>query len=224
MSATSRPAALSEDLWAIANRVGTAAVSDVLNAQGVFNKALKPGIGPLMPGSRLIGAARTMVSRPRETAPDPGREYAMLFEAIDGMLSGEVLVTDAMDCCVWGELCAERARMRGANGTLIDGFHRDTAELRRLGWPVFSRGAHPSDMLYHREIVAIDQPVHCGGVYVASGDLIIADEDGVVVVPSGHVAAALEAAGSKAALETEVRNALREGASAAQAYERFGVF
>jgi regulator of RNase E activity RraA len=219
-----RPSGIDETLWAECLRVDTSCVSDVLNARGTFNKAMRPGIRGAAADARLVGIARTMRSRPRETAPDAGREYALLFEAIDGLGAGEVLVTDEMGCCVWGELCCERALVRTANGTIIDGYHRDTSRVVASGLPVFSRGAHPSDMLYHREIVAINEPVHCGGVFVSPGDLLIADADGIVAVPAGMIAEVIGEAVGKIELETKVRNALRAGDTAAQAFEKFGVF
>ncbi len=219
-----RPASIDPALWALCLQADTATVSDVLNGRGTFGKAMAPGIRGIRAGLRMAGLARTMQSRPLEARPDAGREYAMLFEAIDGLSAGEVLVTDTTDCCVWGELCSERAKVRGAAGTVIDGYHRDTTRVLASGLPVFSRGAHPSDMLYHREIVAINVPVLCGGVFVAPGDLVLADDDGLVVVPSALIAEVIEQAAGKVALETQVRTALRDGATAAQAFERYGVF
>lgn len=219
-----RPDAVPEDLWPLCLSVDTPLASDVLDARGIHGRALRPGIVGLGPDVRTVGLARTMRSRAREGAPDPGREYALLFDAIDGLEAGHVLVTDEMGCCVWGELCCERALRRRANGALIDGYHRDTRRVRESGFPVFSRGAHPSDMLYHREIVAVNEPVVCGGVDVAPGDLVIADADGAVVVPRAHIADVLREAARKAGLETQVREALRDGASASQAFGQFGVF
>ena len=219
-----RPGPIDDALWALCLQVDTACVSDVLNARGISNKAMRPGLDSIGEKLRVVGLARTMRSRPRETTPDAGREYSMLFEAIDGLATGEVLVTDEMDCCVWGELCCERAMVRKANGTVIDGYHRDTAWIAALGFPVFSRGAHPSDMLYHREIVAINEPVHCAGVFVSPGDLILGDADGIVVVPAAAIREVVVEAVGKSKVEAEVRTALRAGASAAQAFERYGVF
>jgi regulator of RNase E activity RraA len=62
-----------------------------------------------------------------------GREYELLFAAIDGLANGEVLVTDRGDCCVRGELCAEAAMRRGGNGIVINGFTRDSADFRETG-------------------------------------------------------------------------------------------
>ena len=171
MKTPTRPESIDPALWAMCLEVDTACVSDVLNARGIANKALRPGIRSVTGDARVVGIARTMRSRPREMPPDPGREYGLLFEAIDGLQPGGVLVTDEMGCCVWGELCCERALVRGANVTVIDGYHRDTVRVAASGLPVFSRGGHPSDMLYHRDIVAIDQPVHCGGVFVTPGNM-----------------------------------------------------
>lgn len=224
MHPLSRPASISEDLWPQILAADTALVSDVLNGMGVYNRAMRAGIGAIAQGQRIAGTARTMSSRVRTTAPDPGKEYALLFEAIDGLAAGQILVTDEMGCCVWGELCCERAQMRQANGTVIDGYHRDTRRVMATGFAVFSRGAHPSDMLYHRDIAAVNEPVECGGVLVAPGDLVIADEDGIVVVPHGLIDEVVRACARKAALETGVREALRLGSSAAQAFEKFGVF
>ncbi|NLD55550.1 MAG: hypothetical protein GX652_12915 [Burkholderiaceae bacterium] len=224
MKTPTRPESIDPALWAMCLEVDTACVSDVLNARGIANKALRPGIRSVTGDARVVGIARTMRSRPREMPPDPGREYGLLFEAIDGLQPGGVLVTDEMGCCVWGELCCERALVRGANGTVIDGYHRDTVRVAASGLPVFSRGGHPSDMLYHRDIVAIDQPVHCGGVFVTPGDLIVGDADGLVVVPAAVIREVIEEAAAKVAQETRVREALRAGDTAAQAFEKFGVF
>jgi 4-hydroxy-4-methyl-2-oxoglutarate aldolase len=224
MGEAARPDAIPEALWPLALAADVSAISDVLNARGIHNKALDAGVVGVAPEARIVGLARTMRSRARETAPDAGREYAMLFDAIDGLGPGEVLVTDAMGCCVWGELCCERAIRRRAAGALVDGYHRDTRRIVASGFPVFSRGRHPSDMLYHREIVAVNAPVHCGGVYVEPGDLVIADIDGVVVVPRAVIGEVVVEAGRKAGLEDEVRAALREGTTAAEAFRRFGVF
>lgn len=224
MQSPTRPVSISADLWQLVLVADTAVVSDVLNGFGIHNRALRAGIGPIAPGIRIAGTARTMRSRPATAASVPDREYELLFEAIDGLAPGQVLVTDQMGCCVWGELCCERAQVRSANGAVIDGYHRDSRRVIATGFPVFSSGAHPSDMLYHREIVSINEPVACGGVEVAPDDLVIGDEDGVVVVPAGRIDEVMRACSRKAELESQVRDALRTGSSAAQAFERFGVF
>src|SRR5215475_12394060 len=143
--APSRPTgALDGDIWAKARLLNPSAVSDILHARGKHDQVMRWDIQALRPGMHICGTARTMLSRPRTSAPEPGCEYELLFAAIDGLAGGEVLVTDQADCCVWGELCAEAAIRRGGNGAVIDGFTRDSTEICRIGFPLFCRGRHMS--------------------------------------------------------------------------------
>lgn len=218
------PVGMAPETWArLRLGLNVSAVSDILHARGLHKQVMRHDLQALDPGMRICGLARTMSSRPRVDAPEPGREYELLFAAIDGLGAGEVLVTDAMDCCVWGELCAEAAMRRGGNGAVIDGFTRDSAEIRALGFPLFCRGRHMSDLLYHRTIVALNQPVTCGEVEVRPGDLILGAEDGVLAVPKAHVDDVVREAYEKSRTESQVRVALRNGMSAGEAYRRFGV-
>jgi 4-hydroxy-4-methyl-2-oxoglutarate aldolase len=218
------PLALKPEIWdKLRQGVNVSAVSDIMHGRGLHNQVMRYDIQALDSSTSICGLARTMSSEPRVNAPDPGREYELLFAAIDGINPGEVLVTDRADCCVWGELCAEAAMRRGGNGTVIDGFTRDSAEIRRLGFPLFCRGRHMSDLLYHRTIIALNQPVLCGDVRVHPGDLILGGEDGILAVPKDHIDAVIDEAYAKSQTESKVRTALREGMSAGEAYRRFGV-
>jgi regulator of RNase E activity RraA len=218
------PVGMAPETWArLRLGINASAVSDILHARGLHRQVMRHDLQALDPAMRICGLARTMSSKPRVDAPEPGREYELLFAAIDGVGPGEVLVTDRMDCCVWGELCAEAAMRRGGNGAVIDGFTRDSAEIRALGFPLVCRGRHMSDLLYHRTIVALNQPVTCGEVEVRPGDLILGGEDGVLAVPQGHVDDVVREAYEKSRTESQVRIALRNGMSAGEAYRRFGV-
>jgi 4-hydroxy-4-methyl-2-oxoglutarate aldolase len=220
---THRPDAVSDDIWQLSLVVDPAAVSDILHRRGLMGRDMAPGILPIADGVAVRGLARTMSSRPIQAPPEPGREYALLFEAIDGLAVGEVLVTDAMGCCVWGELCSERAAKRLANGAVIDGYYRDSRMIKETGFPVFGRGRHMSDLLYHREIMTINSPVVCAGVYVEPGDLLLGGDDGVVVVPRALIAEVVVEAGEKGRIEGLVREELRVGASAAEVYGKYKV-
>jgi 4-hydroxy-4-methyl-2-oxoglutarate aldolase len=225
MFSPSRPkaAALNVETWSRINTLNPSLVSDVLHARGIHNHVMRADIQALASGMRLFGIARTMSSRPLTKAPEPGREYELLFSAIDGLSAGEVLVTDRMDCCVWGELCSEAAMRREGNGAIIDGFTRDSGEICKSRFPLFCRGRHMSDMLYHRTVTAINEPVVCGDVAVHPGDLVLGAEDGALVVPATVIDDVINGAYEKSKKETKVRTALREGMSASEAYRRFGV-
>ena len=215
--------ALSADSLSHIGTLNPSAVSDILHARGLHHQVMRADIQALGAGMRLFGIARTMASRPLTKAPETGREYELLFGAIDGLGVGEVLVTDRMDCCVWGELCSEAAMRRHGNGAVIDGFTRDSAEIREIGFPLFCRGRHMSDMLYHRTITALNEPVVCGDVAVHPGDLVLGADDGVLVVPANVMADVVAEAYEKSRQESKVRVALRQGMSAGDAYRRFGV-
>jgi 4-hydroxy-4-methyl-2-oxoglutarate aldolase len=212
------------ETWAkLRGVVNVSAVSDILHARGLHRHVMRHDIQALDPAMRVCGIARTMLSQPRVDVPEPGREYELLFAAIDGLRPGGVLVTDQTDCCVWGELCSEAAMRRGGNGVVIDGFTRDSAEIRSMGFPVFCRGRHMSDMLYHRTITALNQPLICGDVSVSPGDLVLGAEDGILVVPQAYIDEVVREAHEKSLTESRVRVALRDGMSAGEAYRRFGV-
>ena len=221
--APTRPDAIAESLWNACLTADPCAVSDVLHKHGLHAQTMRAEIQGLSLSTRIAGTVRTMASRPLAGEPDPQREYGLLFDAIDGLAAGEVLVTDEMGCCVWGELCCERALNRRANGTIVDGYYRDAVRVIASGLPVFSRGRHMSDLLYHREITAIDEAVVCGGVACHPGDLVLGGADGVVVVPQALVGVVILEAVAKSDTEDKVREALRGGVSASEAYERFGV-
>ena len=217
------PQAMSAETWARIDKINPSALSDILHARGVHDHVMRFDIQALDPTMRIRGIARTMASRVRDREPQPGLEYEMLFAAIDGLSAGEVLVTDQMDCCVWGELCAEAAMRRRGNGAVIDGFTRDSLDICKLGFPLFCRGRHMSDLLYHRTVTAVNEPVVCGGVAVRPGDLVLGAEDGVLVVPAAMIDEVVGQAYEKAMTESEVRTALRQGMPAGEAYRRFGV-
>jgi regulator of RNase E activity RraA len=220
----SRPEhAISAETWSHLGDLNPSAVSDILDARGFHRQVMRADVQALGEGMRLAGLARTLASGPATAAPEPGREYELLFGAIDGLRPGEVLVTDRTDCCTWGELCAEGAIRRGGNGAVIDGYTRDSADIRSIGFPMFCRGTHMSDLLYLRTITALDTAVLCGDVLVHPGDLVLGGADGVVVVPAASIEDVIGEAYEKSQTESKVRAALRDGLSVSDAYRRFGV-
>ena len=113
-------------------------------------------------------------------------------------------------------------RMHG-NGAVIDGYTRDSADICSIGFPLFCRGRHMSDLLYHRTITALNEPVVCGDIAVHPGDLLLGAEDGVLAVPSAIIDSVVDEAYEKSLTESKVRSALRGGMLAGEAYRQFGV-
>lgn len=162
-----------------------------------------PAVRAIVPDVRMAGPALTVV------AID---DHLPVFSALADAQPGEVLVivADRDGRAVVGELFATEARRRGLAGIVVDGYCRDVQGLRRLGLPVFARGSTPhSGSTVARS--ALRSPVRCGGVDVAPGALVVADDDGVVIAPEPQVAAALDAAEAIARAEAAMLAAMAEG-------------
>lgn len=163
----------------------TASVSDALLEQGV-RRTMAAAISSVVPG-KLVGPAVTVLEEPAEGAGPPS--HAM--EAIDSAAAGSVIVIGiggASDVAVWGGLMTAGAAHRGLAGVVLDGCARDVEEIERdYGMPVYARGTSPNSTVGSYRTVANGIPIQCGGVEVNPDDLIVADRDGVVVVPASLV-------------------------------------
>jgi 4-hydroxy-4-methyl-2-oxoglutarate aldolase len=167
--------------------------------------ALDPAIRPIQTGVRIAGAAVT-VSCP------PG-DNLMVHAAVELLCPGDILVvtttspsTDGMI----GELLATSLRAHGAVGLVTAGGVRDSAELRSMGFPVWARAVHPQGTTKTKP-GSVNVPVVCGGQLVHPGDAIVADDDGVVVVPRGRCVEVLEAGRKREADEDAKRSKLAAG-------------
>jgi regulator of RNase E activity RraA len=119
---------------------------------------------------------------------------AGMLSAIDRGAPGSVYVMsveDGADIAGMGGLMGTAMFARGFAGAVIDGGVRDLPQLKRIGFPVYSTGPVPSTSVGHYKFAGAELPVECGGVTVNPGDIIVADQDGVVVVPRAHAAAVL---------------------------------
>lgn len=202
----------------------TAVVSDVLDATGRRNQVMDARVRPLFPRARVVGRARTVEIIAVEQAPDLKEDhYKLQLESIDALTPNDVIVTSRLEVCQWGELMSVAAIARGATGVVIDGFVRDVAGIEQLGFPTFATGVNAADALGRAEATAIDVPIVSGGVRVESGDLILADRDGVVVVPATCATEVVALAEAKVSGESEVRSVLTGGMSVVEAFERYGV-
>lgn len=159
-------------------------VSDVLGILGVAD-AHTLRLAPLAttgPGARMVGRAVTIGFAPAQ--PGKPAPYSS-GDAIGFADPGDVLVlaAGAATDSFWGAHMARFAIHRGVAGVVVDGRVRDSAELRELGLATFSLGATPKSSRGRHVAVSYNEPVDCDGVTIAAGDLVLADPDGVVVVP-----------------------------------------
>jgi 4-hydroxy-4-methyl-2-oxoglutarate aldolase len=192
-------------------RRGPAARLADLDAATVHEAAGRTG--DLHPAIRPIQTGVTVAGRAVTAACHPGDNLAV-HRALLAAGEGDVLVVAAGGHLAgyWGEILAVAARYRGVAGLVIDGGCRDTAALRRMGFPVWSAGVSVHGTV-KKTATSVNEPVVAGGVLVSPGDYVLADDDGVVVVPAGRVEAVLEAAEARRDREEAGLARLREGAT-----------
>lgn len=217
------------DFERIRTELFTAVIGDVLDGMGFRDQFLPAGIRPLQPGTRLVGRAMTVLEAdyPDGAGRGPLSEgsFGLMFEALDDLKPGEIYFATgaSLDYALWGGLMSTRAQHLSAAGAILNGYIRDTDEIRRLDFPVFSRGAYAQDQGVRGKVLDYRVQLRIGAVGIAPGDLIVADDEGVLVIPGEAEEEAIAAAFAKAATENEVARAIREGMSSQEAFRRFGI-
>ncbi len=170
---------------------------------------------------RKSGPAVTIQEGPTDEVLPP--QHAL--DAIDESPEGSVIVigiNGEPDVAVWGGLMTAGAVVNGLAGAILDGGVRDVTEIRRdYDFPVYGRSVSPGTTLGHFKTLAANVSVVCGGIQVNPGDLIVADLDGVVVVPKEHVPAVLERATEIEMREAKQVELIRETKSLRQGLAKF---
>ena len=213
-------------LESIARDLYTAVLSDVLDELGYRDQAMPPSIRPLDDALVMAGRARTGIYREVYSVTPGVNPYALEIALVDDLKPGEVAVLGcggSSRIAPWGELLSTAARARGAAGCLTDGFVRDVKFIRKMSFPVFHGGIAPLDSKGRGMVAEIDVPIHCGGVAVSPGDLVVGDADGVIVVPRAVESAALTKAFAKVRGENDTRAELERGAKLADVFARHGI-
>jgi regulator of RNase E activity RraA len=146
--------------------------------------------------TKFAGPAYTVLLKKEEHKEGSKASQGML-DAIDAAPPGSVYVMvleNGLDYAGIGALMSTAMKVRGLTGAVVDGSVRDTPQLARIQFPVFSRGVAPSTTINHFRFAGANIPVTCAGARVNPGDIIVADEDGVAVVPKAHAAEVLKRA------------------------------
>lgn len=202
----------------------SAVVADVLDALGRRDQVLSLNPHRVSGAALLLGRAKT--TQWEELAETDPRPYDLELKAVDECQADEVLVAAAGGSTrsgVWGELLSTAARNRGCAGTLVDGAVRDVDKMDQLGFTVFARSTCPRDSMHRQRVTAIDVAVSMGGVRIEPGDLVLADADGVVVVPRAIERETLAKALEKVTAENRVRDEIRAGMKATDVFRKYGV-
>ncbi|TVQ41655.1 MAG: RraA family protein [Geminicoccaceae bacterium] len=215
------------DIALLRAKLTTSILSDTLDALGAMEQAMRPFVRPLDDGFVIVGRARTGLYMPVYHVTEGENPYAVEMALVDDLKPGDVAVfaCDGPSERIgpWGELLSTAARARGAVGCVTDGLVRDVRQIRQMGFPVFAGGIGPLDSKGRGMMMAMDVPVVCAGVRVEPGDLVMADVDGVVVVPRALEAQVIQAALAKAEAEDRTRDELAAGAKLTDVFARHGV-
>lgn len=179
-----------------------AAFSDAL----VKTQTMDAGIKAISAGKTVVGPAYTVECYPTG--------IITVHKALGEVPAGSVLVVDGQgdpNGALWGELTSMEAAQRGVLGIIVDGAVRDVATIRQLGFPVWARHVTPR-VGANRTVGTTGGTVVCGGVAVRTGDLIVADDDGVVVVPQERIAEIVAKAAAVEVKEADIAAKVKAGA------------
>lgn len=215
-----------EILAACRDELHTAALADALDSMGYHHQAVAPGLNPLSDGMRIVGFARVGIYLPIYHDDDQVNVYENEIRLIDDLSPNDVPVLSCngnLNIAPWGELVSTRAKYLGAAGCITDGCVRDVECIRELDFPVFCGGRNPVDTKYRGKMMWADVPAVIGGAKVHSGDLVMADLDGVIFVPSGQIDEAVTRSLEKVRAESVVRDKILKGESLVDLFAEHGI-
>ena len=202
----------------------SAVVCDALDGLGFTHQSPRVSLAAQTVDCVLIGRCKTTLwADMAHVDPHP---YALELEAVDSCQPDDVLIAAAGGSTrsgIWGELLTTAARNRGCVGAVIDGAVRDVRQMTEMQFPVFAKARCIYDSLNRQRVIDIDVPVMIDSVVFRPGDLVIADVDGVVVVPQEVEAEVIARAWQKVSAESVTRDAIKAGMKATDAYKKYGV-
>jgi regulator of RNase E activity RraA len=191
-------------------------LADCMERSGVLRSDIRP-----LFDARFAGVALTVRLYPGD-----------LVDCLDALAvaqKGDVILVDAAgetETSIWGGLMAGLCLQKGVVGAVVDGAIRDTDEIKKLGFPIFSRAIVPrsthSPYSKRMEPIEVNVPIHCGGALVMPGDVVLADEIGIVIVPQSQAQDVLTRAQAQAAQEEATRQRIREGKTVEELLAEFG--
>ena len=214
----------------VRSRLFTAVIGDVMDTLGLTRQFLPPEVRALRPDMMVVGRAMTVLEADcvGDTVVHANKQdgFGLMFRALDELRSGEVYICTGSSptYALWGGLMSTRAKLLGAAGAVLGGFHRDTREILELGFPVFSTGAYAQDQRLRGRVIDYRCPIAFpNGTRVDAGDLVVGDVDGVLVVPAGRVDEVIGLAIAKVEGEAMVRTMIERNEPTGAIFEKTGI-
>jgi 4-hydroxy-4-methyl-2-oxoglutarate aldolase len=202
----------------------TAVISDVMDEHSITGFVMSEKLRPLTDDFIVAGRARTILWV--DIFEEKENPYEKEIEVVDSLKPGDISVhctSYSTRNAPWGELMTTASIVRGAKAAIVEGFIRDTTRIKEMKFPVFCTGIKPLDSKGRGMVVEYDVPVECGGVLVKNKDLIVADFDGIVVVPAEYENMIIAEALDKVSKENLTRKELLEGVLLKDVYAKYGV-
>jgi len=207
-----------QHLVALFAGLDTPSVSDAMDKLGIAGQCL--GIAPLDNyRGTVVGPAFTVQYVPASTPPGSVGDF------IEDVLPGDVVVianAGRSDCTVWGDIMTQYAGSRGIAATVIDGVCRDVSKALGDGYPLFTKGRYMRTGKDRVEVLAVNQPVAISGARVCARDIVVADANGVLVVPRARAEEVARTARQIEAVEARIRAQIEAGRTLRQARESLG--
>jgi len=207
-----------QHLVALFDGLDTPSVSDAMDKLGIAGQCL--GIAPLDNyRGTVVGPAFTVQYVPASTPPGSVGDF------IEDVLPGDVVVianAGRSDCTVWGDIMTQYAGSRSIAATVIDGVCRDVSKALGDGYPLFTKGRYMRTGKDRVEVLAVNQPVAISGARVCARDIVVADANGVLVVPRARAEEVARTARQIEAVEARIRAQIEAGRTLRQARESLG--
>lgn len=198
-------------------RFDAGALSDALDRLGISGGLLN--IQAVVPGNVICGPAFTVKYIPC------GQEKGTVGDYLDSVQKGDVVVIDndgRLDCTVWGDIMSLYATLKEVEGTIIDGVCRDLPDIKKLNYPIFTKGHYMVTGKERVEVAYVNQPVTISNIQVRPGDIIFGDDTGVLAIPYNRLEEVLTAAEEIEKVEHQIREALKQGMTLKEAREKLG--
>ena len=212
------------NLEELKDQLYVAVLSDVLDQLGYTQQATRITFHAYTGITKLIGRCKTTLwADMYDVDKNP---YELELQAVDSCQPGDILIAAAGGSNrsgIWGELLSTAARNSGCVGVIVHGGVRDIDKMREMGFPVFATSKNPYDSQNRQRVIDLDVTVEIDGVKFNPGDIVMADEDGIVVIPKEIEEQVIAAALKKVSAENITRDEIKNGMKATEAYLKYGV-